>query len=240
MIIIKPAAKMMTINEKCLFLFAIVSLVFISNIQSFAQITDNRLRLLGEVETDIAKDINLSVEYEHRFNNNISTFDKALLEPSISYDLIKGVRVGAGYRFVLNQGRNSKEIQFRGRVSAYIRYRYRIDDFVFSFRSQLQYGFDDITYVQYYYVNELVNRNYVKVEYRWFGTKITPFVRYELYNHLNSPRGAVFNQWKLRSGFNYQITKKSRISTDYTYEKEFNVYRPINAHVFALGYRYSF
>ncbi len=237
-ITIKPVPTMMTINSfKYLFLFTFLILIQFNF--TYAQKTESRLRLSGEIEKDFTKKFNASLGYEHRFNQNISVFDKAILEPSVSYDIYKGVRVGAAYRFIVNQGRNSRAISHRGRTSAYVRYRYRHDDFVFKLRSQIQYGFDDITYIQLYYSNELVSRNSLKIEYRWFGTRITPFARYELFTHLNNPFGIINNQWKLRGGFNYQLTHKSRITAQYTYENEFNVPRPMNAHVFALGFRYS-
>lgn len=197
------------------------------------------MRLSGDISTDITKKLNAGLEYEHRFDKNLTAFEKAFIEPSISYDIVKDFRFGASYRVALNQttSRNQK-IQQRG--SAYLQYRYRFDDFRVRFRSIIQYGFDDLTNTTSGSNRKLINRNSVQVDYSIFGTRLRPFAKYELFYHINDPRGGIINQQRASIGTQYRLSKSSSFNAFYMFENEMNIARPVNSHILGLGYSYSF
>lgn len=229
---------MTTINIR---FFAIIFIIcfLLPGFAANAQYTDTRMRISAEADMDITSDLNASLEAEYRLKNNLSVFDKTFVEAELSYDLPSDFRTGASYRLMINQ-KNTGIKQVQGRTSAYIRFEHDIDDFEITYKTMLQYGFDDLNSFTGYNTNKLLNRTSITVDYNWFGMPVTPFVKYELFTHLNNANGALVNQWKLRAGLDYRLSSKSDISMHYTYENEFNVKNPIDAHVIQIGYSYSF
>lgn len=205
----------------------------------FAQRNDFRLRLSGEIETELLNDLKGSLEYEHRFDQNLSTFDKAFFEPKLSYDLPNDFRIGAKYRIMYDQNR-SRERELSQRISAYVRYGIDIDDFELKLTTTLQYGFDDLTNTVFSSKQKLINRNAAAIEYNWFGQPYTPFVEYEFFVHTNHPNGAIVNQWRLKMGTSVKLSRASSLDFFYLFENEFNVVAPVDSHVIGAKYAYSF
>lgn len=229
----------MTTIKSRLFSIFIFIIFILSEYTASAQYTDTRMRLSAEADKDITNDLNISIAAEYRLKNNISVFDKTFIETGLSYDLPCDFRIGVSYRLMINQV-NSSINQNRDRASAYIRFEHDIDDFEITYKTLLQYGFDDLNSFTGYNANKFLNRTSITINYNWFGVPISPFIKYELFTHLNNTSGVIINQWKLRSGFDYRLSSKSDISVHYTFENEFNVKNPIDAHVVQIGYSYSF
>lgn len=204
-----------------------------------AQSSDFRMRFSAKVENEITKKLSASIEYEHRFDQNLTTFDKALLEPSVSYELIKPLEIGMNYRLSLDQNK-TRERGFEQRIAGYIRYKFEFDDFECRLKTILQYGFDDLTNPSFSYDQKLVNRNSFEIQYNWFGTRITPFAFGELFYYINNPHGGIVNQARIKTGAEYEISNHSKLQAYYMYENEFNVAFPVNSHTLAFGYAYKF
>jgi hypothetical protein len=202
-----------------------------------AQTTDFRAKAGVKVQKDISKKLTASIEYEHRFDNYLTTFDKALIEPSLSFDLTKYLRVGAEWRFMVDQNL-VREIEYKQRAAFYIRGQHSIGDLEFKIRTALQYGFDELT-VSSGLVQKLISRNTFEIEYNWFGSKLKPSVSYEFFYHINNANGGIINQWRAKAGTSYRLSKKSDLSLFYLFEKEINVAYPVNAHVFGIGFSHK-
>ncbi|MDA3881181.1 MAG: DUF2490 domain-containing protein [Prolixibacteraceae bacterium] len=214
----------------------LILLLFIATVIS-AQNYDTKLRLSGSIDKDITKKLKASFEYEHRFDTNISNFDKAFIEPEVEYEIMKDVDVGAKYRVGINQKKSG--MTYQQRFTFYGNYEYDIEEFEVSVQSLLQYGYDDIENSSNMLENALVARYSISVDYDWFGTKMEPYFKYELHHHLNHPNGHILNEWKLRAGLKYDLTRKSRLNIFYMFENEFNVAKPVDAHILGIGYSYS-
>lgn len=221
---------------KCLkYLLAIGFLAFSNN--AFTQNYDTKLRLSAGIDGDINKQLKAGLEYEHRFDRNISAFDKAFIEPEIEYEVIDDVNIGAKYRLGIDQKSLGK--RYAHRYSFFANYNYDLDDFEITAQGVMQYGFDDIDNAINPVENALVARYSISVDYDWFGTKIEPYAKYELYHHLNHPNGNILNEWKLKLGIKYDLTRKSGLNIFYMFENEFNVAKPDKANILGIGYSYS-
>ena len=238
MTMIPSGQKMMMISIKPIFLLFLFLLI-LSHKPGFAKKPDVRLRLSGKINGDIFKKLNAGFEYEHRFDQNMTTFDKAFIEPSLSYKLTKKIQMGIQYRIMYDQN-VSREREYKQRFSGYARYKFDIDDFEIKIKAGLQYGFDDLTNEAFNYDQKLINRNSIEIEYDWFGKKFKPFVEYEFFYHLNHPNGGIINQYRLKAGSSYNLTKSSKLSFYYAFENEMNIVAPIDSHIFGIGYGYSF
>ena len=206
---------------------------------AFSDETDVRMRLSGKIDTDITKKFNVALEYEHRFDQYLTTFDKAFFEPSVSYKLNKKFQFDVNYRVMYDQNQVRKR-EFKQRVAGSIRYKFDVDDFEIKIKTALQYGFDDLTNASFSYNQKLINRNSIEVEYNWFGKKFKPFTEYEFFYYINDPNGGIINQWRLKAGTSYSLSKSSKLVCYYAFENEFNVVEPVDSHIIGFGYAYSF
>lgn len=231
-------ATMMIKRNITAFLLFIVLTLPISKMGN-AQTTDFRLKASLKIQKVFIKKITASIEYEHRFDNYLTTFDQALIEPSISFDIIKPLCIGAEWRFMADQD-IIRRISYKQRGAFFIRYKKTIGDFEFKFRTAIQYGFDDLTNYSSNNRKKLINRNYFSADYNWFGSRVTPFAGYEFFYHINTPNGGIINQWRLKIGCGYQISKSSDIYLNYIFENEFNIANPVDAHVIGFGYSFKF
>lgn len=216
----------------------LIFLLLFLPVASIAKQFDNKFRLSGSFDTEIFSDVDFKLEYEYRLDRNMSSFDKTFLEPGVEFEIVKDVKVGAKYRFSIDKNNSSRE--FEQRFSVFGNYEYDYNDFEFTVKGVLQYGADDLDLNTLANDSELVGRYSVKVDYDWFGTKIEPYIKYELFHHLNRRGGALLNEWKLKTGLQYDLSSNSSFDIFYMFENEFNVSGPVDANVFGLGYKYSF
>jgi long-subunit fatty acid transport protein len=206
---------------------------------TWAKSTDFRVRLATVVNKEVNNKLLTGLKYEHRFDQNLTSFDKAFIEPMISYKLSDAIRLGVGCRVMYDQN-EMREQTIKQRFSMHISYSDRFDDFKFKIKTTLQYGFDDLTAISIGIDHKLVNRYSLKVEYDWFGTRISPYAEYEIFYHINSSQGGIINQNRMTAGAEYKLSKVSNIKLYYLYDNEFNVVDPVDANVFGVAYGYRF
>lgn len=204
-----------------------------------AQTTDFRARLSGKISTDIGKVLKADLEYEHRFDYNLTHFDKAIIEPSLSLSLSKAVDIGVSYRAMYDQN-SKRQNEIKQRSTVFARYGTKLNDLKFKLKTALQYGFDDLTNTSVFDSRNLISRTAFEIEYNWFGSRFTPFAGYEFFVHLNHPNGAIANQWRLKAGTDYKIARNLTCNVYYLFENEFNVVAPTDAHVLGAGFAYKF
>ena len=192
-----------------------------------------------EAEKEIVKNLAAHFELEQRYMHNLSSFDKSFFEPSVSYDISKHFTTGIIWRIQIME-KNSSKMLSEQRYSAFVKYDVSYFDFKIKLRTILQYGFDDITNASFSVDQKLINRNSVEVNYDWFGKKITPGIKFELFHHLNHPNGSIINQWRLKAGASYALSKHSDLDVYYMFENEFNVVKPVDAHIIGVKYGYKF
>ncbi len=203
-----------------------------------AQTIDFRVRAGVGVEKEITKKISFNFDYEHRFDHNLTTFDKAFAEVSLSYNLSKAFKVGGLWRYMYDMD-EKRRFSTGHRAAGYIRYKKEVGDFDLKLKTMLQYGFDDLS-VQRSGNEKLINRNSLGVDYNWFGTKFTPFAEYEFFYFINDPNGGIINQTRAKAGLSYKLSKASEVTLFYMFEHEFNTSSPVDAHIVGCGYNFKF
>lgn len=227
----------MMINRNLTYIFMIVwALTLVQKVD--AQTTDFRVRIGAQVEKEISKKLSFCIDYEHRFDHNLTTFDKAFVEGSLSYNLNKAFKIGGLWRYMYDMD-EKRQFSTGHRVAGYVRYKKEIGDFDLKVKTMLQYGFDDLS-AQNSGKEKLINRNSIGIDYNWFGTKFTPFAEYEFFYFINHPNGGIINQSRLKAGSSYRLSKASEISVFYMFENEFNTASPADAHIVGFGYSYKF
>jgi len=195
--------------------------------------TDLGSRIGIKLKTEAIKDVEFGLNIQQRFENNLSTFDKFIVEPGVAYDLSKSFKTGVEYRFSLSQ--NQRRIRdSRHRFSGFIRYKKDIDDFDLRVKTSLQYGMDNESSSFLDYRNRLFSRNSFSLSYNIFGSKLTPKAEYEFFYHVSNPNGGIINAWRITASVDYELSKNKTLAVFYIFDKELNVVSPINAHIFGV------
>ncbi|HPS11758.1 MAG TPA: DUF2490 domain-containing protein [Prolixibacteraceae bacterium] len=217
--------------------FILFLIVWAISNKGVAQTTDFRLRAGISVEKELSKKMAVAVGYEHRSYNHFTLFQE-LVEPSVSYEVIKPLTIGAEWRIMADQNLK-RRVSYKQRGAISLRYKKEIGDFDLKIKTAIQYGFDDLTNTSGNF-NKLINRNSVSIDYTIYKSKFAPFASYEFFYYLNDPHGGIINQSRLRAGTSYRLSKAAEISAYYLFENEFNVADPVDSHIVGFSFGYKF
>lgn len=201
-----------------------------------AQTTDTKLWTGFAIEKKINKKFETSIGFEQRFENNISSFDRFLVEPTISYALNKRWSLGLIYRFWRKQENQNYFNHHRASLS--IGYSKEIKGINFKLTSKMQYGFPDANEDDFFATKRLVSRNSIKLAHSIFGTRFTPYLKYELFTALERFNPLNY-QWRLQGGTNIYINPKIDLRLYYIFENEYNTTNPTDSSIFAISFQYS-
>lgn len=203
---------------------------------NFAQSKDAKLWTGLAIEKKINKKFKASVDFENRFENNISSFDRFLVEPSLNYAINKRWSIGFIYRF-WRQKENQNFFNHQ-RISLALDYRKEIKGIVFKGSSKMQYGFPDGNENDFFTSKKLVSRNSLKLSYPIFGTRFTPFFKYELFTALERLNPLNY-QWRIQGGTAIYLNSKIDLRLYYLFENEYNTVNATDSNILGIAFKYS-
>ncbi|MCP4311309.1 MAG: DUF2490 domain-containing protein [Bacteroidetes bacterium] len=192
----------------------------------------------AEVEKGLDNGIDLSGEFEQRFRNNSTQYDRTLLTVAASYDPLDYLSAGGGVRMLLVSD-PELTIRPRYRFHANATGKYSLYDVDFSLRVRFQYGFEEFTYFSNIRDNTFVNRNRVKAAYHLFGTRFDLFATIETWGVFGSLDGRFFKRMRYSAGTSYTLNFRSELSLRYILEDEFNQINPATTGIFVFGYSHN-
>lgn len=174
------------------------------------------------------KKLTFRLSQEFRFEDNSTSINNYFTEFGAKYELIDGLRLGAGYRFI----RNNRNSGYRneGRFFADASYRHKLDRFSFGYRLrfQNQSALGNVTNDDVY--NKLRLR--IKAGYNIPNWKLDPYLSAEGFytiatdniNYVStiteSEKHAGFEKFRLTLGTSYKINKWFKIDGFYRLERE--------------------
>lgn len=180
------------------------------------------------------KKLELALSEEFRFDENSTHLNKYFTELGVTYEMIKGLRFGIGYRFI----RNDKKAGYvnEQRIFAQLGYKHKIDRFTLDYRFQFQ-NEDQIGLKRE--EGDEVTQKYrlrLKASYNIKNWKLDPYISAEgfftqqsyLYNYIETIdefgkyRG--FEKMRFTIGTSYKIKKYLKIGAYYRIEREFKSY----------------
>ncbi len=216
-----------------------ILLFFITAVNLQGQVKDFQSWWELELNKKISGRLDLNGEIEQRFKNNSLQYSRTLFTLAASYDLLDYLRLAGGARTVFVTDRE-QQLHARYRLHLDGLGMYDLSGFDLSFRTRLQYGFDDFIALRYINFNTLVNRNRLKVAHHIFGTRFGWFASVESWH--GATRESRWRSFGMRysAGARFSPNFTSRFSMRYILEDEFNVVNPRQLHVVVLGYEYRF
>jgi len=192
-----------------------------------------------EFDYSLGPSLQLEGELEQRFKNNSLQYSRTLLTMGLEYDAAKWLSLGGAARVVFVADPEG-QIDPRYRIHFDATGSYDLADFTFSFRTRMQYGFEDFQYFSDLGDNSLVSRNRLKGQYHIFGTKFDLFATAESWHNLSQLPDPAFKHMRYSAGVRYVLNFRSAFMLRYIFEDEFNVNNPDRLHILVVGYDHSF
>ena len=163
---------------------------------------------------------NFEAETELRTICYVELINRWSLGLNADYDLLKNLKIGAGYQFLNVLDKKYSNYQFRNRFNMSATGKIKLNDFTFSLRQRVQVTqkdesnrIDDDGNIDYYKVNpEWSWRNRLETKYNIPHCKVTPGVSVESFYQLNNPDGNSFENLRYILSFDYKINKKNNIA----------------------------
>lgn len=231
--------EMMTIRRISLSTFLFFVFAFLVAGELKAQHKDFASWWELKLDGGLNNGINLTGELGHRMAGNSIRFDRTLLTLSADYSPTDYLNVAGGFRSLFLTDRESR-FYSRYRLHGDARLRHVFSRTDISFRLRFQYGFEDILYVGYFSQNNFVSRQRIKLSHAFFGTRLEAFGSLENWIRFNDIYGRPFYKIRATAGLKYSLTMNSTLSIRYILEHEFNKVVPLQTHVLALAYSYTF
>ncbi len=217
-------------------LLSFLFLLFLLPSLGLAQTTDTKLWTGFALEKKINKKFKASIDFEQRLKNNISSFDRFLVEPSLNYALSDNWSIGFIYRFWHKQ--ENQNYFNHHRASLAIAFSKEIKGIDIKLTSKAQYGLPDANEYDFFATKRLVSRNSIKLAYPIFGTRFAPYFKYELFTALE--RFDPLNyQWRLQGGTDIYINSKIDLRLYYIFENEYNTTNAVDSSILGLAFHYS-
>ena len=191
-----------------------------------------------EIDKGLKNGIDLSGEFEQRFQSNSLQYDRTLLTVSGDYDLKDYLRVAAGFRTIFIIDRESR-LYTRFRIHADATGKYPLSEFDFSLRFRFQYGFEDIFFIGPISQNNFIFRQKFKVSHHLFGTRMDFFTSLENWLRFIDESGRSFYKLRFTLGGQYKLNFRSRLGIRYLLEDEFNTVNPYQLHFLVFTYSYK-
>ena len=190
------------------------------------------------IEKVLTKRYSVAIDEEVRLRENITRLNLMYTNFSFIVKPAKGLKVGLTYRSI-QKYTELNYFSFRHRLMLDISYKYKLNDFVFTYRSRFQ------TEVKNYYTSELGQipewfwRNKFDIKYK-FGNFV-PYIGIEYRYQLNDPRNPCFNygwhRYRTYFGLDYDINNSNSVGVYYLIQREFDVIDP--EIIYILGVQYS-
>ena len=192
-----------------------------------------------EFDRSLGGSIQLEGELEQRFKGNSLQYDRTLLTLGVEYDVLSWLSLSGAGRVVFVANRDGL-VYPRYRIHFDATGSYKLSGFTFSFRTRMQYGFEEFLYFGDLQQNSLVSRNRLKARYHFFGTRFSCFAALESWHNLSRLPDPAFVHMRYQAGVSFAPSFRSTFTLRYLFEDEFNVNNPDQLHILVVGYAHSF
>lgn len=219
-------------------LFFVALLTFGSVGCLFGQQKDFQTWFEAEVNKGFKNGLDVSGEFEQRFYNNSTLYDRTQLTLTTSYNPLEYLEVGGGFRFLTAADKDG-DLHPGYRIHADVKGKYTAWNVDFSLRVRFQYGFEEFFYFASLSDNSFVNRYRAKAAYHIFGTRFDIFASLEPWGLINNYNGRFFKKMRYTAGLKYTLNMQSGVGLRYILEDEFNRVNPLQSHILVFSYFYN-
>ncbi len=227
--------KMITKSIRFLYLF----FFFLITFSSWAQQEDFQSRLGVGVSGDIDHALGWNFKVEQRWKSNAIRYDRTLLQGALSYEPFSFLSIGAGYRASFIR-KYEEGVLYKHRLQTDVELKRKVERLKFTYRSRLQYGFDDFQSFESLASSTLVWRHRIGLKYSPFGLPIRPSVSAEIFQNFSNDEGPKVDGVRYIAGVDYLLSQDFSIGLSYLINKEINVADPLTDYILSVELDYKF
>ena len=185
----------------------------------FGQESDFKLWSKLSIDYALNKKSNFSITQGYRWRENASLKDETFTNLAFSQKINKRIRFSLGYRFIVDYDMLFNPY-YSNRLNADFRWRKKYDRITLKNRLRFQY------------IDHLVLRDRLSVEYNVPKTPFTPYSSFEYY--VNSGR----DKYRLTVGATYPIFDDLTLNTYYRLQTP--IAKKENTHILGIGFNYRY
>ena len=207
--------------------------LFFLFIQCSYGLNDNQSWTKISFEKKLPYSLKLELAQGLRLNSQLSTFNQAFFEVSLSYKDSNGLKINIPYRYTIFEEKIKHRLSF-GALYQYsfepVTLKYHIKLYRFYENGEL-HGEDGAP------LGDLI-RNKFTFKYK-LGKKVNPFISGELF-HLDNTNNDRFDEYRVSFGFSLDLPGKKSIKIFYIFKKEdIAKSNPDEINVFGMSYRFK-
>lgn len=185
----------------------------------------------------IDRNIDLKLEQEFRFKQNLSIYDRSKTSLGMDYSMLnKNLKVELNYDFINQQSEENNEIKHRASLA--LSTDYKLYKLKFEIRTRGQLTWRDSERGDYNYNPRYVWRNKLNIAYDIFGSPFEPFITGELFTPLNGKKGYYLDGVRATTGLKYRATKHSSVKFELRYDQDLQQVAAQNIIYAGLGWEY--
>lgn len=198
--------------------------------------TDAGAALSVEIQKNLVRNFNLSLEEEVRLIDNRIGFDRSVTSVGIDYALFNNkIKVGGYYAFLYLYN-NDYRYEMRHRYYLNISYKETINSFTLSWRGRLQGTSRDEDRGSYKINPKYMMKNKLQVEYTIFGSPWKPFTSCDIYTELNNPKGNEIPRIRYQGGVSWRMNRTDYLEFYLRYDDNFSEDDPKTVMI-GVGYK---
>ena len=201
----------------------------------------------GDLRMPLSKKLDVGLQLESRFENNVSTVDQSFISPYLKFDLHKHIGVGVAYRFSNRPNGGLFGGETYHRIGFDVNFKNLFGEFLknpnlanFSTRLRFTHGTDEGD------LNKDYLRARFKLKHEMKDFKLTPYISAEFFLHFNDQLSYTaaevvsrhrFNKYRINIGAEYKINKRHELNLFYIIQP--TIESPNTSFILGLGYKYS-
>lgn len=183
-------------------------------------------RTEANISFEPLKKLEVSFIPELRWDESVQV-DKFLFESKLAYKPIKGLTVGAGYRFIANL-KEDDDTEYMHRIALDAQYQKKFGRWKPAVRIKYTNFSDEAS-------KSDILKYRAKLSYNIKKSKLTPVVSFETYHDLTDSE---IQKYRYSIGTAYKLNKKASINAGYA--MDYYMHEFLNKHIINLGYSYKF
>lgn len=201
---------------------------------------DFGVRAAVSYNSDLTKDIGLSLKEEIRLEDNATSLAKSYTTLGLDYKLRRWIRFGVNYRFILKK-RGDESYGQRHRVMADLKLRTYQHRYTLTYRARIQSEVRTYNYThEYGFAPTADFRNTFQLKYtinRIYQPYATFDLRFKL-RDVRTPDFTGFDRSRFTAGLNIALAQKRELEVYFMTYRHWNTVEPDR--VFVIGVEFSF
>lgn len=194
-------------------------------------------RFGGQLDMSITSDLNLELEAEVRSEKHFTTFETALVESAVSYELGDYFEIKTGYRhaFIPDNfvATGSPDVNEDRLTMSFYAEKEVVEDLDVQYRGRYQWAKEvegsDSDHRQYF-------RNRLKLDYN-LTSIADPYMSYEFYYRIDRRRA--INQWRIEIGLDIELTDNMDMDVFYRHQRDVNIRIPDTDRIIEVNLQYN-